>query len=62
MIVEINKVVEFTDTFEVKPSEDGQGFLICMEKHDEFHSMYVTREELELISKAITEELKKAEG
>lgn len=60
MIVNINKVISFTANFEVKKS--GNGFVISMSNDSEFKCMSVTREELELISKAIMEELKKAEG
>lgn len=56
MIVEINKVVTFKCQFEVKKSYDG--FIISIQTEDAHKCMYVTREELELISKAIIEEMK----
>lgn len=57
MIIEINKVVTFKDFFEIKPTQ--RGFLISIQNDATIKAIHVTREELELISKAILEELGK---
>lgn len=60
MIIEINKVITYSSSFEVKQSGDKTGFVISIENESGPRVLYVTREELELISKAIKEELEKA--
>lgn len=58
MIVEINKTVTIKNEFEVSAS--GNTFCISIGNESGHKILFVTREELELISKAIKEELEKA--
>lgn len=64
MIVELKKEIITKGSFEVRPSEKYGGYVLFFinDYTTPPCACYVTREELELISKAILEELKKAEG
>lgn len=56
MIVLIDKVVTFKDQFEIKKTSDG--FLLSIQNDNMVKAIHVSTEELELIRKAIDEELK----
>lgn len=62
MIVEVERKVICRDYFIVKQSIVNKDFVIEVGDYkDQPKFLYVTREELELISKAITEELNKGD-
>lgn len=56
MIVLIDKVVTFKDQFEIKKTSSG--FLLSIQNDNMVKAIHVSTEELELIRKAIDEELK----
>lgn len=61
MIVEIKTEVMLVNFFEIQKAH-GPGFLLKVSNESGPKTILVTTEQLELISKAIIEELKKAEG